>query len=116
MYVLLFSLIIFSLLVYMLYSLYNNINNTIKQNTNKKYVQLCPDYWDVVDHNINEKGEITGVECKNTHKLGKCAINEFDTFTFDDDIFNSEETKDLARCQWSKRCDVTWHGYDNLCV
>lgn len=86
------------------------------QDTKEYKPNDCPDYWDVVSRNKDDKGRDT-VVCKNTHKLGVCALDpERNKFTFDDEIFVNPLSKNMARCKWSKQCGVSWSGYNNLCV
>ena len=100
---------------------YNQYKAVQKKRNGEDYKKMlpneCPDYWEIMSIDKNRKGELTNIKCKNTHKLGVCAIHPTrDTFTFDDDIFVNPKTKDMARCKWSKQCKVHWSGYDNLCV
>jgi hypothetical protein len=100
---------------------YNQYKDVQKQKKNSEYLKMipndCPDYWEIISVDKNKNGDISKVKCKNTHKLGVCAIQPTrDTFTFDDDIFINPKTKDIARCNWAKQCKLHWSGYDNLCV
>ena len=100
------------------YNQYKNVKKIKRSETYKKLLpNECPDYWEIMTVDKNQRGELTHIKCKNTHKLGVCAVHPTrDTFTFDDDIFVNSKTKDMARCKWAKQCKVHWSGYDNLCV
>lgn len=99
------------------YQSYKKFQAVKLKETKREYMANdCPDYWDVVSRNKDDKGRDT-VVCKNTHKLGLCALDpERNTFTFDDEIFVNPLSKDMSRCKWSKQCGVSWSGYNNLCV
>lgn len=76
----------------------------------------CPDYWELVRREKDDKGRDYSV-CKNTHKLGLCALDpERNTFSFDDELFVNPNYGDLSKCKWSRKCGVSWTGYDNLCA
>ena len=102
--------------VYM-YQSYKKFNKAKLKEASREYIPNdCPDYWDVVSRSKDEKGRDT-VVCKNTHKLGLCALDpERNTFSFDDEIFVNPLSKNMSRCKWSKQCGVSWSGYNNLCV
>lgn len=114
--VLLAIIFIFIMSVYF-YNSYKNFKKAKLAKENKEYTPNdCPDYWDVVSRNKDSKGNDT-VVCKNTHKLGLCALDpERNEFSFDDEIFVNPLSKDISRCKWSKACGVSWSGYNNLCV
>ena len=99
------------------YQSYNKIKKSVLEKEIKNYLpNHCPDYWDIVSRHKDSKGR-EYVKCKNTHKLGVCALDpERNTFTFDDEIFVNANSSDLSRCKWSKQCGVSWTGYDNLCA
>ena len=115
MFIITFSILATALLIYLLFETYNKIKTQIHTNATKKYVQVCPDYWEVVSQSLDTSGNVIGVECKNVHQLGKCAVSDRDTFKFDDHIFTDPETAELAKCKWSKRCEVSWQGIDDKC-
>jgi hypothetical protein len=116
MFVILFSILATILLIYLLISTYNNIKKQLYSKSKVKYEQLCPDYWEVINQNFDENGNIISIECKNAHNLGKCATKDKNTFIFEDNMFFDPETSDISKCKWAKQCGVTWQGYDNLCV
>lgn len=98
------------------YQSYKKIKSSIINKELKNYTKnQCPDYWDIVKREKDDKGR-EYVECKNTHKLGLCALDpERNTFTFDDEIFVNNDISDLSRCKWAKQCGVSWTGYNNIC-
>ena len=103
------------LLVVMLYNTYKKLQVDIQAKGKKKYEQLCPDYWELVRREKDDKGREYSV-CKNTHKLGLCALDpERNTFSFDDELFVNPNSGDLSKCKWAKQCGVSWTGYDNKC-
>jgi hypothetical protein len=116
MFVIIFSILSSILLIYLLFMTYNKIIKQLNSKTREKYVQLCPDYWDIVGQKFDDSGNVVSIECKNVHKLGKCAVSDRDTFIFEDEIFINPDTADISRCKWAKRCGTTWEGYNDLCV
>ena len=100
------------------YNQYRNAQKKLKGESESDNVPNdCPDYWDIVSRSNDKKGNLASITCRNTQKLGVCALDpNQDTFTFDDEIFTNPNTKDMARCKWSKQCQVAWDGYNNLCV
>ena len=116
MFVIIFAILATALLIYLLFETYYTIRKQLYDRKNIKYEQLCPDYWEVVEQKFDSSGNTNSVECKNVHKLGKCAKEGRDTFIFEDEIFINPETSDIAKCKWAKRCGVTWQGFDDLCA
>jgi hypothetical protein len=116
MFVIIFSTLSLILLIYLLINTYITIKKKLNKKAKIKYNQICPDYWEVVKQKFDDSGNSISVECKNVHKLGKCAITDRNTFIFEDEIFINPDTADISRCKWAKRCGTTWQGYDNLCV
>lgn len=98
------------------YQSYKKTKEVILKKELKAYTRNhCPDYWDIVKREKDSQGR-EYVVCKNTHKLGLCALDpERNSFTFDDEIFVNRNTADLSRCKWAKQCGVSWTGYNNLC-
>jgi hypothetical protein len=92
------------------------IQNKRLEKEEKEYAyNECPDYWNIVKREKDSQGRDYTV-CKNTHKLGLCALDpERNTFTFDDEIFVNPNISDLSKCKWAKQCGVSWTGYDKLC-
>jgi hypothetical protein len=116
MFVLIFSILSTILLIYLLYNTYITIRKQLDKKAKQKYEQLCPDYWEIVGQKFDDSGNPVSIECKNVHKLGKCAVTDRNTFIFEDEIFINPETADISKCKWAKQCSVSWQGYDSLCV
>ena len=93
MFVIIFAIMATALLIYLLYETYKNIRKQIYRKSKDKYEQLCPDYWEVVNQKYDDADNTISVECKNVHKLGKCAVEGRNTFIFSDEIFNKPETR-----------------------
>jgi len=113
------SLVVIVLVVSAIY-FYQSYKKLEKERLKKEEIEYlpnqCPDYWDIVRMGKDDKGREYSV-CRNTHKLGLCALDpERNTFTFDDEIFVNPNSGNLSRCKWSKQCGVNWTGYDKLCV
>lgn len=118
MFVVITSILALSITLLLLFKTYQKIrdNEHKKFEKEKTVKQLCPDYWEVNNHEVDNLGNTVSVSCRNVHQLGKCAVTASDIFTFDDELFNDPDTADMAKCKWSKNCGVTWQGYDNLCA
>jgi hypothetical protein len=116
MFVIVFTTLSVILLIYLLFATYSKIKKQLNSKVREKYEQLCPDYWEMVGQRFDDSGNVVSIECKNVHKLGRCAVDGSNTFKFEDEIFINPDTADISRCKWAKRCGTTWQGYDNLCV
>lgn len=116
MFVIIFAILATALLIYLLLETYNKIRKQLYAKDKVKYEQLCPDYWEVVEQKFDDAGNTISVECKNVHKMGKCAVEGRNTFIFEDEIFTNPETRDVSKCKWAKRCGVTWQGFDGYCA
>lgn len=116
MFVIIFAIMATALLIYLLLETYKNVKKQLYGKAKDKYEQLCPDYWEVVNQQYDDAGNVKSVECKNVHKLGKCAVEGRNTFIFEDEIFTRPDTRDTAKCKWAKRCGITWQGYDGYCA
>lgn len=98
------------------YQTYQDFKKKIKERDSAAVVaNECPDYWEIDAKTKNQRGVINSITCRNVQLLGKCALNNNNTFTFGDEIFNNPKTAELARCKWAKQCGVAWSGYDNKC-
>lgn len=85
---------------YYSYREYNKIQVALAQN---KLTPQCPDYWRSVGDN----------KCKNEKNIGRCNLSSGnDVMEFSDKLFE----KDINKCMWSKHCEASWEGVDNLCV
>ena len=87
----------------------------------KKYND-CPDYW------MNDGKHV----CRNVLNLGKCGKNGSNSNIMDfkigvggilsstneTELRDKMNTKDalIKKCRWSKKCDVSWEGVNNLCT
>ena len=74
---------------------------------------ICPDYWE----NVNSEDQ-DEIKCRNTHKMGRCNISGSGIKDFGKPpYFNGRnpEDGDMAKCNWSKYCNVSWEGIDHLC-
>ena len=98
------------------YQSYRKTQKRMLEKESKEYMANdCPDYWDIVRREKDDKGRDYSV-CRNTHKLGLCALDpERNTFTFDDEIFVNPNSGNLSKCKWAKQCGVSWTGYNELC-
>ena len=63
----------------------------------------CPDYWTVMENGT----------CRNTHNIGKCGLET--DYDFNDPMFAEEKYGDHTKCVWSKMCNTSWEGLNNLC-
>jgi len=72
-------------------------------------IENCPDYW-------NEKAD---GQCENVLNLptGSCGggSGALKSFSFTTGPFKGE-TGDIQKCNWSKKCDTSWEGIDDLCA
>jgi len=86
----------------------------------------CPDYW------VDESNGI----CRNQFNLGKCpkgpsgvlpegkidfkkVVKDITSDPNDIERFNKDMNSSinlLEKCKWTKKCDSTWEGVDNLCA
>jgi len=103
------------LLVVMLYNTYKKLQVDIQAKGKKKYEQLCPDYWELVDQGYDNNGNVNSIRCRNVHELGKCALEGDRIYVLSDPIFYDPKTSDKAKCKWAKACDISWQGFDNKC-
>ena len=56
----------------------------------------CPDYW-------NDLGD---GNCENIHNLGNCSgIKDFSSFK-----------DDIDKCEFVRKCNITWEGIDRKCA
>ena len=99
-----FGLLTFILMIVYFYNQYKEIKK-IQHNKKIEYITHCPDYW----QNIGEH------KCKNTFKLGKCALDDNTIMDFNDKVFQNINTGNYAKCKWSKGCNVFWGDIDRLC-
>jgi hypothetical protein len=113
------ALVVISVVIAAIY-FYQSYKKTAKARLEKEEKAYspnhCPDYWELVRREKDDKGREYSV-CKNTHKLGLCALDpERNTFSFDDELFVNPNSGDLSKCKWAKQCGVSWTGYDNKCA
>ena len=124
-YIILFILIIsIGIIIYTYISTPKNIKNYRKivdiKDIDIKKINKCPDYWDVdkVDNVINTE------VCNNTHNLGVCKdengdkIKNIDFNTYldtSDPAINNNPFNLKKKCQWAKKCRVTWDILDSIC-
>lgn len=102
---LIISISIVSLILIIVYSYGNYVKFKKKQMLNVKKVKPtnCPDYWDSIGEH----------KCRNIHKIGKCGLN--DDVDFNDKMFQNTKTGDYMKCRYSKYCNTSWEGIDDLC-
>tara|TARA_Y100001970_G_scaffold293005_1_gene437151 strand:+ start:4873 stop:5196 length:324 start_codon:yes stop_codon:yes gene_type:complete len=65
----------------------------------------CPDYW-----LMEGKGQ-----CRNIHRIGKCALEGDGVVDFGVKPFVGEEGE-KNKCRISKVCNIPWTGIDDKCI
>lgn len=102
---------VFTLLMLIFY--YHQYKRYITEKENIKFppeINACPDYW----------VHLGGNKCQNKFNLGTCPKDDNGKFIKNGTIdFSSElyqgKDGDFNKCKWTKRCNTTWEGLDNLC-
>ena len=96
-------LVLFLMIIYF-YNEYKKLKEEDRKNKKDIYYSNCPDYWESVGEG----------KCKNTFKLGKCALDNNSIMDFNDDIFKNTDGN-YAKCKWAKSCDTYWANINKLC-
>lgn len=98
-------------LVFYYYRQWRNYKEVRDSLTWPRSISNCPDFW------VEERKGV----CRNVHDLGKCPNNPqtsqiLSNATVD---FNGTAYKGpngpVNKCKWTKLCNVSWEGVDNLC-
>lgn len=98
-FVIIIILVIMGTYYYYLFREYSKNEEALKNN---KITPQCPDYWKAEGNNI----------CKNVFNIGRCNLGNHDSMDFSDKLY----AEDINKCKWSKFCEASWEGIDNLCV
>tara|TARA_B110000211_G_C13968532_1_gene503876 strand:- start:143 stop:487 length:345 start_codon:yes stop_codon:yes gene_type:complete len=106
------GLIVFATIILGVYY-YRQISNWAVEQKNLTWpvkIANCPDYW-------NEKSDGT---CENVMMLPTATCSSggeepLKTVNFQGGVYLGEEG-DVKKCNWSKQCNTSWEGIDNLCA
>jgi hypothetical protein len=103
-----FGCVLFLYILVYYYRQYTRYNTNIKKgNDFKRVITDCPDYW------IMEGDK----KCRNHNRLGRCLTSENGgVMDFNTDYFNNPQTGNYAKCRWTKKCNLSWEGIDDICV
>jgi hypothetical protein len=95
-------IIIFVIMATYYYYLYREYTKKQEALTKSKIIPQCPDYWKSIGNN----------KCQNIKNIGRCNLGSINEMDFSEKLY----AEDVNKCKWSKFCEASWEGIDNLCV